>query len=1141
MLSKCLLSLAYQMALCIPEIRLIFLTMQDDDIQFDKDDYKSVWRKLFLNGIFQVSLCKPHYWVLDALDECKDCADLIPLVQKINTHFPLHVFVTSRPNLELQSQLNQIGSAAESQHILPEDTVDDIRLYVENHTDFPLMQEQETRQQLITTILDKSEGCFLWVRLVLKELRKVYSVQETRRILQDVPQGMDQLYTRTLRAMSTAPYGRSLARAILTWTICAVRPLTTIELKAALEIDIEDTVHNLEHQIASLCGHLVYVDPQSRIHMVHQTARGFLLSSNEKSDYAFNAKDGHRELALTCLSYLISSERKAPKTRRPSAVMHMTDLSPFAAYAANAFYEHINYASSADNELLTRLYQFLNSPQGYVLSWIEYIAKAQDLNHLIQTGAVLRTYLKRRMRHYPALGKEVQIIEMWSTDLIRIVAKFGRNLLSFPPSIYHLIPPFCPRGSAPYRLYGRSARGISVLGLSSTLWDDRLARLVYPSSYITAVACSDSLFAIGASDKYIRFYHTATCQMTSKLDHGEFIKRLEYSTSGRLLASAGTKYIKVWDVGSRASLSQIRTACPCIAMTFTTDSQSLILACNDNHISFYNVITGSCFKREPWFMDVDHSKRISRAPDTAAFSLEHNLLAFVYRGGHINLWNWENGEFIGDCKKPSAKNERLPFHASSLVFNPSTNTSLLAAAYEAGEIIVFDLYEGDIKANYKADTDTQTLAASPDGKTLISGDSLGTLRIFDFETLKLIYIIHGDDNSIRALAFCSDNLRFVDIRSSESNVWEPAILARQNANESGSDTNSVEEQEFVMPNVIQVDRITAIVGEELGNYVFCGTENGLVTAFDSDAKTEHTKLYSHSRGIPITKLVLNRERNVLASADSSSRVVVYNLNRSPGGWKSGRMLLDHRMEEAVEQLLFNNDGTKILVVTTTTDTVCALNGDETTSVHWDTRFPGVWTTHPRNPSELVLIVKRRMRIYNWNGLKELTSDPGITLEADIAPDIDIRFAYSARAGQVLVTEYSQFVRSRSRVRLLLWDTAVIDPSSISISTHSSIQPFGDILASLMGTFGTVIGVRGDSVLFLDHDGWVCSAEMQATVPAQYKRHFFLPHDWMSTDHNLLIHVTAAGDMIFGRGHELAVIKRGLECLEIANFEHAEGQ
>lgn len=1140
-LSKCLLSLAYQMASSNAAVREVFLEMQEDDVQVDKDNHISIWRKLFVGGIFQLNLYSPHYWVLDALDECKTSTELIPLISKTYAAFPLRIFITSRPSLELQSQLQSMDPAAEIQQILPEYTLDDIKRYVENHTDFPSMQEHRARQQLITTIIDKSEGCFLWVRLVLKELRKVYSATATQRILEDVPQGMDKLYIRTLATMSKASYAKPLSKAILTWTVCAVRPLTTTELKHALQIDINDTVHNLENQISSLCGYLVYVDSHFRIKMLHQTARNFLLSPDTDSEFAFHEEDGHRRLALTCLKYLLDDEMKAPRSRRPSASQRTIQHSPFLDYAAKSFYEHVNRSVSTDEELLTLLYRFLSSPNGNVQSWIEYIAKGGDLNHLIQTGMVLRTYLKRRVKHFPALGKEAQTVDSWSTDLIRIVAKFGHNLLRFPPSIYFIIPPFCPREAAPYRQFGSSARGISVMGLSSTSWDDCLACIAYRNGATTAVACSGSHFAIGASNKVVKLYYNATCQEFGRLEHGEPIKTLEFNVSGQLLASAGRQSVRVWDVADKESIMHFKTSRPCIAMTFTSDNKVLILACHDNYLYFYDLVNGDCTTSEPWYMDVGHSKKIYRTPDTAAFSLEHKLLAFVYRGSHINLWNWEDGCFVGVCEKPSVKKEALPFHASSLVFNPAANTDSLAAAYESGELIVFDPFEGDIKATHKTDADAQTLACSPDGRTLISGDSSGTIRIFDFEAfdsqkLKLLYIIYGRGDNIRALAFCSDNLRFVDIRGPQINVWEPAALVRQDVGEEISDTLSVELQGTPLPEATEVDIITVMALEPRGEYIFCGTEDGLISIFETETGRQCQTLYKHSSGVSITKLVFEGNKDIIASADSSSKVLVYQLTLSSTNWKIKSILLEHRMKEPIEQLLFSPDSTKILVATTTNDTLCALDGSVETSISWATRNAGIWANHPQQPTQLLLIVNNHLRTYGWDGLKELTAGSGVELDCKVPPEFGIRTIYSGWNGRILITEYSELSRGRSHIRLLLWDIGHLDISKTSASPHPVLQPFGDQLSHLIGTFGLMINITTGNILFLDYDGWICSVDMEDSMPKYYKRHFFLPYDWISTNDDLLFGFTVKHDIIFSKVDELAVIKRGMECIDMVPFE-----
>ena len=1143
-LSKCFLSLAYQMAFSNAAIRETFLEMQDDDVRIDEENHQSIWRKLFIGGILQLKLYKTHYWVLDAIDECKKSIDLLPLISKTSSSFPLRIFLTSRPNLELQCQLQPLDPPVEIQQVLPEHTLNDIMLYVEQHTDFPSMQELRTRQHLVAAILDKSEGCFLWVRLVLKELRKVHSETATRRILEDVPQGMDKLYVRTLANMSKESYGKPLAKAILMWVVCSVRPLLTTELRHAIQINIGDNVYNLENQIACLCGNLVYVDSHLRIKMIHQTARNHLLSLDNDSEFAFREKDGHRQLGLTCLKYLMSDEMKAPRLRRPSVAQSVTQRSSFLDYAANSFYEHVDQASSTDTELLNHLYSFLSTSNGNVQSWIEYVARGGDLNHLTQTGMILRTYLRRRAKHLLSLGKELETIDSWSTDLIRIVPKFGRNLLRFPPSIYHIIPSFCPRESILYQQFNKSARGILVMGLTSTTWNDHLACIFYGNNTTTAVACSGSHFAIGASNKIIRLYQTSTCQEFRNLEHGEPVKSLEFNNSGQLLVSAGRKLVLVWDVASRELVQQFRTSRPCITMTLTSDNKTLILACLDNQLNFYDLVNGTCSAREQWYVDNSHSKSIYRTPVTAAFSLDHKLLAVVYRGSHICLWNWDYGSFSGFCKKPSVTKEALPFHASSLVFSPAPNTDSLAAAYEGGELIVFNPVEGDIKATYKSYADAQTLACSQDGRTLISGDSSGTIRIFDFEffdsqNLKLLYVIHGRGDNIIALAFCGDNLRFVDIRGPQSNVWEPAVLVRQDVGEGTSDVISIGLQETPMPT--SVDVISAIALEPEGNFIFCGTEEGLINIYKTETGRVSQTLYRHSSGVSITILVFDGNKQIVASADSSSKILVHQLCLESSTWKTKSVLLEHRMEESIEQLLFNPESTKILIATTTSDILCALDSGAKKSILWTTRNAGIWTNHPQQPTQLLLILSKTIRIYDWEGLKELTAGSGIGLEFEIPMNFEIRTSYSGWHGRIIVTEYSERSRNRSRspIRLLFWSTANLVFSKTSVSPHMSLQPIGNRLTYLIGTFGTIIAMTTNTLLFLDREGWICSVDIDDTTPEYYKRHFFLPDDWLSTNDKLIFGFTVKQDIVFCKIDEIAIIKRGLDDMEMILFESKE--
>src|SRR6185436_19752464 len=105
----------------------------------------------------------------------------------------------------------------------------------------------------------------------------------------------------------------------------------------------------------SSCGQLVYVDKSSRVHMVHQTARDFLLRSSTTSEFAIDKKSGHKRLAMTCLRYLCGSEMRSPRLRKYSANNVRKLNGPLANYACSSLFEHIAYVSSEDTEFCLAL------------------------------------------------------------------------------------------------------------------------------------------------------------------------------------------------------------------------------------------------------------------------------------------------------------------------------------------------------------------------------------------------------------------------------------------------------------------------------------------------------------------------------------------------------------------------------------------------------------------------------------------------------------------------------------------------------------------------------------------------------------------------------------------------------------------
>ena len=155
--------MAYQMALTNESCRNNVLSALQD-FHIEKDDYPSIWRRLFTGCIFKQNLDKPCYWVVDALDERKEFRELTTLLTKVDESFPLKVFITSRFGPEHK----HLGSQILQEPVPREATMYDIGLYVQINMDDFAIGGRTCRQQLMDTILQKSAGCFLWVRLVVE-------------------------------------------------------------------------------------------------------------------------------------------------------------------------------------------------------------------------------------------------------------------------------------------------------------------------------------------------------------------------------------------------------------------------------------------------------------------------------------------------------------------------------------------------------------------------------------------------------------------------------------------------------------------------------------------------------------------------------------------------------------------------------------------------------------------------------------------------------------------------------------------------------------------------------------------------------------------------------------------------------------
>src|SRR5204863_1480188 len=265
-------------------------------LRLEKSDARIIWHKIFVSVLFKIALSKPLYWVIDALDE-SDSPNVLPdLLQGLSTsRTPIRVLIVSRKTESLSLAFERLSVSTPVDVIQKdgyEHNISDIRLYVEKEIKY-MRGSDELKRQITESILHQANGNFLWVHLVLDEILSCHTEQAIRQTLGEVPAGMGALYQRMELAVAKNPKlaDRILAKTLISWAICARRPLTLKELSQALTPKFPEFL-DLKRTIQDVCGQFIVVDDKSNIAMVHQTARDYLTKTPDLQ-FSIDLKEAH--------------------------------------------------------------------------------------------------------------------------------------------------------------------------------------------------------------------------------------------------------------------------------------------------------------------------------------------------------------------------------------------------------------------------------------------------------------------------------------------------------------------------------------------------------------------------------------------------------------------------------------------------------------------------------------------------------------------------------------------------------------------------------------------------------------------------------------------------------------------------------
>lgn len=108
------------------------------------------------------------------------------------------------------------------------------------------MRNPGLENEIVTELVSKAHGMFLWVFFQLDDLCEAPSDAMIRQSLQNLPNGLIETYERIMNKIAKNAIQSSVARKLFIWTICAQRPMGIKEAKEAVAFEPSDLSWDLE-------------------------------------------------------------------------------------------------------------------------------------------------------------------------------------------------------------------------------------------------------------------------------------------------------------------------------------------------------------------------------------------------------------------------------------------------------------------------------------------------------------------------------------------------------------------------------------------------------------------------------------------------------------------------------------------------------------------------------------------------------------------------------------------------------------------------------------------------------------------------------------------------------------------------------
>jgi ankyrin repeat domain-containing protein 50 len=224
---------------------------------------------------------------------------------------------------------------------------------------------------LLQELMHVPNRTYLWVYLTLDLIESDIDADKIEIInaTSHLPKTVDEAYNRILSKSRNS----EKAKSILHIVVAAGRPLTLREMALALTIrenhwsysDLDLRPEDcFRDSIRDICGLFVMI-VDSRIYLLHQTAKEFLVQNNQEAQpkgvygdpkwkHSLQPQDSHRVLTEICMQYLLFTEFEARPLVKGAMLSQYVEGHVFLDYAAKNWTTHFHLSHFGVDNVVTQ-------------------------------------------------------------------------------------------------------------------------------------------------------------------------------------------------------------------------------------------------------------------------------------------------------------------------------------------------------------------------------------------------------------------------------------------------------------------------------------------------------------------------------------------------------------------------------------------------------------------------------------------------------------------------------------------------------------------------------------------------------------------------------------------------------------------